>query len=236
MELNKYEKSYYSQNGEDGIIQEILKRISLQTDFFVEFGVESGLQCNCRYLYENLWRGLMIEGNGDYYKQLRSYYNNVNIKTVNSFITKDNIVEIFKKNKVPIEFGLLSVDIDGNDYWVLKEILGIYTPFIIVSEFNAYYEPPIEWIMKYNSYHIWDGTSYFGSSLQSLTKLCNRFNYALVCTDSKGVNAFYVRRDLLNDNLIELAPSQAYHPARYYGHLNNGKYGHPYRDGEHTKE
>jgi hypothetical protein len=237
MNLNKYEKSYYSQNGEDGIIQEILNRISpLQNDYFVEFGVETGVECNCRHLYESFWKGLMIEGNEDYYKKLRENYNIFNLNVVNSFITKENIVEIFEKNNVPKDLALLSIDIDGNDYWVLKEILDSYQPFVIVAEYNAHYEPPVEWIMKYNPNHLWDGTSYFGSSLQSLTKLCNKFDYALVCTDSKGVNAFYVNRKYMNDKLKELTPSEAYHPATYYGHLNNGNYGHPYRDGDYTKE
>lgn len=237
--LNNYEKRYYSQNGEDGIIQEIYNRISLSSNFFVEFGVEDGVQCNCRRLalYVNGWHGLMIEGSPEMYERLKYNYDQNVVKTVHSFITKENIVQIFEENNVPKDLGLLSVDIDGNDYWVLKEILlSDYRPSIIVSEYNAYHQPPVEWIMKYNPEHIWDGTSYQGASLQSLTKLCNKFDYALVCTDSKGVNAFYVKKEYMNDKLKELTPSEAYHPARYYGHLNNGEYGHPHRDGEYTKE
>lgn len=236
MELNAYEKKYYSQNGEDGIIQEILNRISLVPDYFVEFGVESGLECNGRFLYESGWKGMMIEGNENFYRQLRNNYDIHNLRTVHSFITKDNIVDIFKNNLVPKDLGLLSIDIDGNDYWVLKEILKEYKPIVIVAEYNAYYEPPIEWIMKYNPEHTWDGTTYQGASLQSITKLCNNFDYALVGTDSKGVNAFYVDRKYMNDKLQELTPLEAYHPAKYYGHMNNGKYGHPFKDGEFVKE
>jgi|GraSoiStandDraft_51_1057287.scaffolds.fasta_scaffold19690_4 hypothetical protein len=235
--LNNYEKRYYSQNGEDGIIMEILNRISLAPDYFVEFGVESGLECNGRFLYESGWKGMMIEGNENLYRQLRSNYDVFNLNAVHSFITKDNIVDIFKNNNVPKDLGLLSVDIDGNDYWVLKEILlADYKPFVIVAEYNAYYEPPMEWIMKYNPEHSWDGTSYQGVSLESLTKLCNKFGYALVCTDSRGVNAFFVRKDIMNDKFTELTPSEAYHPATYYGHLNGGKFGHPFREGEFVKE
>src|SRR5690606_28043915 len=101
----------------------------------------------------------------------------------------------------PKELDLLSVDIDGNDYWVLKEILKEYTPRVIVCEYNAYYKPPRRWVMKYNPDHTWDGTSYQGASLQSITNLCNGHNYALVATDSKGVNAFYVNRDSLGDKM-----------------------------------
>lgn len=237
MELNQYEKTFFSQNGEDGIIEEILNRISLAPDFFVEFGVETGIQCNCKYLYEKGWKGMMIEGSETFYQQLKDNYDIFKVRTVHSFITAENIVQLFEENLVPKDLGLLSVDIDGNDYWVLKELLlASYRPFIIVAEYNAYHEPPIEWIMKYNPSHTWDGTSYQGVSLQSLTKLCNNFDYALVATDNAGVNAFYVRRDVLGENLKELTPIEAYHPARYYGHMNNGEYGHPFKDGEFVKE
>jgi hypothetical protein len=106
MDLNQYERKHYSQNGEDGIIEEIRNRISLNPDFFVEFGVETGIQCNCRYLYEKSWKGLMIEGNVDYYLQLKNNYDNNKLKAVHSFITKDNIVDLFKENNVPKDLGL----------------------------------------------------------------------------------------------------------------------------------
>lgn len=236
MSLNNFEKTYFSQNGEDGIIEEILDRIPLIPHFFVEFGVEDGIQCNCRALALKGWRGMMIEGSPEMYNRLKDNYSE-NVKTVHSFITKDNIVDLFKENNVPKNLGLLSVDIDGNDYWVLKEILlADYKPSIIVAEYNAYYTPNEEWIMKYNPTHLWDGTSYQGVSLKSLTKLCNWHGYSLVATDSKGVNAFYVRDELLSENLKELTSEEAYHPATYFGHLNNGKYGHPYKEGEFVKE
>lgn len=234
MSLNSFEKTYYSQNGEDGIIQEILNRISLSSDFFVEFGVETGIQCNCRFLYEQGWKGLMIEGNEDYHRQLRNHYDIFNLRAVHSFITKDNILDIFKNNNVPKDLGLLSVDIDGNDYWVLKEILKEYTPSVIVAEYNSYYEPPIKWIMKYNPEHTWNDNTHYGASLQSMTNLCNNHGYALVCTDTRGVNAFYVKREYLGDNLIELTPSEAYNPARYYG--IHGGLGHQYIEGEFVEE
>jgi hypothetical protein len=235
MYLNPYEKAYYSQNGEDGIIMEIRKRISLSSDFFVEFGVETGIQCNCRFLYESGWKGLMIEGNEDYYKQLRNSYDIHNLRAVHSFITKDNIIDIFENNNVPKDLGLLSVDIDGNDYWVLKEVLmAQYRPSIIVAEYNSYYQPPRKWIMKYNPEHTWKDNTHYGASLQSMTSLCNNHGYALVCTDKRGVNAFYVRRDVLGDNLVELTPSEAYHPAGYYGLY--GGLGHQYIEGEYVEE
>lgn len=236
MYLNQYEKTYYSQNGEDGIIEEILNRISPSNRYFVEFGVETGIQCNCRQLALQGWKGLMIEGSPEMYGGLIDNYKGIDIKLVHSFITAENIVDILKRHKVPKFLDLLSVDIDGNDYWVLKEILMHYCPTVVIAEYNAYYEPPIEWIMKYNPEHIWDGTSYQGVSLQSLTKMCDYLGYALVATDSKGVNAFYVRKDAINDRLKGLTASEAYHPARYYGHMNNGNYGHPYREGDFVKE
>lgn len=233
-ELNQYEKKVYSQNGEDGIIEEIFNRIGTTNKYFVEFGVETGEECNARYLHEKGWKGLMIEGSEEMHSRLKDNYDD-NVQTVHSFITKDNIVDIFKSAQVPTELDLLSVDIDGNDYWVLKSILeGGYEPQVIVVEYNAIYPPPAQWIMKYNAEHVWDGTSYQGASLQSLYQLCLHYGYLLVGTDSRGVNAFFVRHTVEGINLPMLKPHEAYHPAKYIGHLNNGHYGHPYRYGEYT--
>lgn len=152
--------------------------------YFVEFGVEDGRECNTRYLYKHKhWNGLLIEGNPDLARQIHDNFGDTRVQIDSTFIKKENIVDIFKQNQVPLRFDLLSVDIDGNDYWVLKEILSDYQPRVIIVEYNA----------------------------------------------------FFVHRDLLSNSILaELPPEEAYHPARYYGR-NNGKYGHPYREGEHLK-
>ncbi|WP_238392441.1 hypothetical protein [Paenibacillus antri] len=213
--LNLYEKSITSQNGEDGIIEEIFRRIGTTNKFFVEFGVQDGMQCNSAYLsVYNHWNGLLIEGDRDMYERALFNYQGKPVSIVNSFITRDNIVSIFKENEVPVEIDLLSIDIDGNDYWVWKS-LEEYRPRVVIVEYNASYAPPIEWIMEYNDYHVWDGTDHFGASLTSYTKLANEMGYSLICTESQGVNAFFVRTDLLTETLSARTPEECYHPPKY---------------------
>lgn len=233
MNLNDHEYSVYSQNGEDGILQAIFNEIGTDDKFFVEFGVETGVQCNTALLSKQYnWSGLLIEGSKEYCRTLRENYSGLsNVSIRESFITKENIIELFEEENVPSTFDLLSVDIDGNDYWVLKEILKKYRPSVIICEYNAFYAPPIKWIMKYNSSHIWDGTSYQGASLSSLESLCSANGYSLVCTDRRGVNAFFVKNKKIG-NLQPKSAIEAYHSAGYYGHLNNGHLGHPFKDGE----
>ncbi|MED0678622.1 hypothetical protein ACKE5C_18645 [Aneurinibacillus thermoaerophilus] len=228
-QLHSYEKKIMSQNGEDGIIEELFSRIGTTNQFFVEFGVQDGLECNSAYLalFKN-WSGLMIEGNLNHYKNLYSNFaNRATVKIVHQFITKENIVSIFKRMHVPIEFDLLSIDIDGNDYWVWRA-LSEYNPRIVVIEYNASFPPPQKMVIKYNPNFMWDGTSYYGASLTSLSELGKELGYSLIGTDSRGVNAFFIRNDLVNASRFkELTPEQAYHPPAY-GPYNGG---HPWRDG-----
>jgi hypothetical protein len=226
--INYYEDSFLSQNGEDGIIKQIFKRIGTTNCFFVEFGVEDGFQCNTANLaiYQS-WTGIMIEGDKEFYDRLVVNYKHFpNVKLNYSFITKDNIIDIFENNNVPLEFDLLSIDIDGNDYWVWKA-LGKYKPRLVVIEYNAAYPPPIKWIMKYNADYKWDGTTYYGASLTSLCELGKELGYSLIGTESRGVNAFFLRSDLLRiSGFKELSPKIAYHPPRYGQFFG----GHPRRD------
>ncbi|WP_233532224.1 hypothetical protein [Paenibacillus alkalitolerans] len=235
--INNYERSVFSQNGEDGILEIIFSRIGTKHNFFVEFGVGDGIQCNARYLVSQKdWGGLMIEGNPIMYQRMQQNMTLFpKVKTLKEFIAKDNISGIFKKMGIPVEFDLLSIDIDGNDYWVWQA-LHQYKPRVTVIEYNAYHKPPERWVMQYNESHVWDGTTYYGASLSSLAALGKKMGYALIGTESMGVNAFFVRQDLLSvSGFQELTPEQAYHPARYGKHFNNGQFGHPFREGKHLK-
>ncbi|KON86177.1 hypothetical protein AF332_04620 [Sporosarcina globispora] len=228
--INSYEKKVRSQNGEDGIIEELFFRIGTTNKYFVEFGVQDGSECNTAYLsLFNNWSGLMIEGNKKNYKRLKANFSNHKfVKTVHQFVTKDNISSIFKHNYVPAEFDLLSIDIDGNDYWVWNALLE-YKPRIVVIEYNASYPPPQKMVIPYNPNFVWDGTSYYGASLTSLSELAKKLGYALLGTDLRGVNAFFIRKDLVAlSGFQELTPEQGYHLPSY----NNGPLGgHPWRDG-----
>jgi hypothetical protein len=183
IDLSLHEKRIFSQNGEDGITIKLLEVLykndhllesiyeSPSEKFYVEFGVESGIQCNTRVLRENYnWKGLMMDGSNE----------NLNNNLRKEFITKENICELFEKYQVPHHLNLLSVDIDYNDYHVLKEILPKYTCDIIIFEYNSTHLANEDKVVKYDKNGKWDLTNYFGASLLAFNKLLTRFNYTLV--------------------------------------------------------
>ncbi|MGZ3529570.1 MAG: hypothetical protein ACXWNZ_18015 [Vulcanimicrobiaceae bacterium] len=215
--INLFERQWMSQNGEDGILQELFRRLGPGHSYFVEFGVGDGLQCNCAYLARYCaWQGLFIEGNAKDYERLAQHYRKFpRVHTAHAFIRRENIAEIFATYNVPQEFDLLSIDIDGNDYWVWGA-LESYRPRVVVIEYNATYPPPASVVISYNPDHTWNGTTYFGASLTALSKLGAKLGCALLGTDTRGVNAFFVRSDLLSaSGFAALTPENAYHPPAY---------------------
>jgi len=194
----------YSQNDEDGIILYILKHIGIKTKKFIEIGIENGTECNTTNLLKNFdWTGLQIEGDKKLYKDSKIQLKKVlrekirNVRLVNSFVTKKNINKIIKKNSVK-EVDLLSIDIDGNDFWIWEEINCI-KPRLVVIEYNSFFGPKLSCTIPYNPKFIWDyekKRSYYGASLKALEKLGRKKKYTLVGVDKNGVNAFFVRNDL----------------------------------------
>ncbi len=233
-DLRAFERSVFSQNGEDGIIQEIFWRIGTETRYFVEFGVESGIECNCaRLALQEQWSGLFIESNSIAFEKLVQRYRECkSIQCVSACVSSSNVEDLFAENQVPFDFDLLSVDIDGNDYWVWSAIKQ-WHPRIVVIEYNASFPPEKKWVMPENPHHTWDGTTYHGASLASLVSLGEEKGYTLVTTDSRGVNAFFVKQELVTDAKF-LNPIAHYH----YSPPTHGKYlgGHPPRSGPYIEK
>jgi hypothetical protein len=140
LRLNRYERQVFSQYGEDGILDEIFKRIGVTNRYFIEFGVENGLECNSLFLLLNKWSGLWIEGSQTHHHQIterfRSQIAEGRLTAINAFIKADNIELLFKQADAPPEPDLLSIDIDGNDYHIWKAITN-YRPRVLVMEYNA---------------------------------------------------------------------------------------------------
>jgi hypothetical protein len=237
--LNRYEYSAFSQNGEDGIIEEIFKRIGIyiyiydniighksNDHFFVEFGVGNGTENNSINLLYNGWKGLWIEGNGNFVKSIHQNFSNAmqsdKLKVLHNFITAENIEDLFKAANVPAEFDLLSIDIDRNDYYVWKAIKS-YRPKVVIIEYNSIFRPGCEFVVPYNATATWDGSSNFGASLSALYKLGLEKGYKLVACDFTGVNAFFVREDLIGDKFQgPFTPENHYEPPRYFLYAKNG--------------
>jgi len=229
--LNKHEYQSFSQYGEDGIVQEIFNRIGTTNKYFIEFGVENGLECNSLNLLYKQWQGLWIEGNPQYCQEIATRFadmiGNQQLNIKNSFITAENIESLFEGAGAPAEPDMLSIDIDYNDFYIWQAITK-FKPRVVVIEYNATYQPETDFVVPYNATRVWDGTSFFGASLAALERLGKQKGYSLVSCSFAGTNAFFVRNDLLND--VFEAPYTAanhYEPARYFLYHKNGhKRGH----------
>ena len=219
----------YSQSDEDGIIREIFNRIGVTNKIFVEFGIGNGLENNSLALLFDQWQGLWIDASSKSVNNISKYFHEIiekgQLKIVKSFIAKENINELISAKIDADEIDLLSVDIDGNDYYIIDAITCI-SPRLIVVEYNAKFTPPILYCMDYNATHRWEKDDCFGASLKFFEVNLEKKGYYLVGCNLSGVNAFFVRKDLVGDQF--LAPFTAenhYEPARYY--LSGYFAGHP---------
>jgi hypothetical protein len=225
--LTNFESKVFSQNGEDGILQEIFRRIGEGEKYSVEFGIEDGTQCCTRdLLVHHAWTGLLLEGSPTLAQKARSLYVDCNsVQVVERFITAENILEIFRNHGVPESPDLLVVDVDGNDYWILEQILSSYRPRVIVCEYSSRWAPGRDWVMPYDPSHVWEGSAYYGASLAALLRLGKQHGYTLVCCDSRGVNAFFVRSDLMGDHFPDHHLGLAHYVPPHFGR----GWGHPIR-------
>jgi hypothetical protein len=226
--LIRYGYKVYSQGEEDGMLREIFTRIGVTNRVFVEFGVGNGLENNTLALMFDGWNGLWIEGSEHCTQSIRKNFKNVidtgMLAVIGSFITKDNIDELISSKMHGREIDLLSIDIDGNDYHVLDAISCI-APRVLVIEYNAKFPPPILFCMDYDPSHTWQGDDCLGASLKFLEINIARKGYCLVGCSLSGVNAFFVRHDLVAEKFLEpFSAENHYQPARYY--LNTVSSGH----------
>jgi len=223
--LEHLESSVYSQNGEDGIIAEIFRRIGTTNKTFVEFGVGDGLQNNTRFLLQQGdWHGLWIEGSHELCCAIQNncaqYIKTGKLKLKESFITKDNIDALISDTFTG-EIDLLSIDIDGNDFHIWNAIKSIH-PRVLITEYNPKFPPPSKLVMPYKADHIWEtGTDYYGASLSAWEEQLVSDGYTLVGCDLSGTNAFWARSDLANEKFnYNNSSSMLYHPARHFLYTN----------------
>lgn len=205
-----------SQWGEDGILRYLTTHVAIPSRTFVEFGVETFVEANCRWLLtQHNWSGLVIDGSESNVAAIKRdpIYWRHNLKAVKSFVTAENINELIRENGLTGELGILSVDVDGVDYWIWKAV-DCVTPALVVAEYNGLFGPDRAVTVPYDpafdrskAHH---SCSYYGASLAGLTALAKEKGYALVASNSAGNNAFFVRSDLLNDSVREVAVADAY--------------------------
>jgi hypothetical protein len=219
-EITKAEFQCFSQFGEDGIIQFLVQRVPIERDVFVEFGVADYRESNTRFLlvHDN-WRGLIMDSADTMHDFLRStglaWQYEIDAKT--AFIDRDNINDLIRTAGAVGDIGLLSIDLDGNDYWVLEAIDAV-TPRILIAEYNSIFGAEAAVTVPYDPTFVrgdkhWSWL-YWGASLAALSRLASEKSYALVGSNRAGNNAFYVRRDVLGD-VPEVTVEEAYVQSRF---------------------
>jgi len=214
LNLRNFQRKVTSQNGEDGILAEIFRRIGEGDKLAVEFGIEDGTECCTRDLFESRgWSGILLEGSPRYAEAARTLFAGRPVKVVNRFLAVETIAATFAEAGVPREPDLLVIDVDGNDYWLWEAILEGFRPRVVCIEYNARFAPPVQWVMPYAPAHVWDGTVYFGASLESMDRLARAHDYRLVGCEDRGSNAFFVRVDLVGDHFPDSGRGTAYHYA-----------------------
>lgn len=196
----QFENKIYSQQGEDGIIDYIFKNIKTTNKISVEIGVSN---VSSNVIFENNTMNLLTKGWKSY------WFDCTNIKIVPEnciftkiMLTEDNVVQVFESLNIPKQFDLLSIDIDGNDYHI-RQALREYKPRVCIMEYNGCFNGNDEYIMKRNDNYMWKpGQRDFGASLKSITNQANELGYDLIYCESKGVNAFYIKKDINKFNVL----------------------------------
>jgi hypothetical protein len=210
----------FSQWGDDGIIQFLIDYLDIENQIFIEFGVENYKEANTRFLLiNNNWRGLVMDGSLNNMQQLQNenIYWKYDIKALPLFVTKENINSVIEENGFSGQLGLLHIDIDGNDYWVWKEINNI-SPVIVIVEYNSIFGCQNPWTVPYDkdfyrtSYHY--SNLYWGVSLLSLCDLAQGKGYYFIGSNSNGNNAYFVRKDKMKD-LKPLSAAEGYILSKY---------------------
>jgi hypothetical protein len=221
--LNKFERHEFAQFGEDGITEKIFEVIGTTNKFYVDFGATETSN-NSEVLHKKhgftgvLW-------NCD---DTTCHYANIHSER----IVAENVVELFQKYNVPKEFDFLTVDVDFNDWYIVRNILREYRPRVFVTECNATFPPPIDKVVVYDpkgAPNFLD--TYFGASVQAFYNLARSLGYSMVSMESMGSNMFFVRDDIKESDV-------------FYGKNDLGtlyrtpKYGHGPcgENGQHTEE
>lgn len=198
--LNGFGAKYFSQSDEDGITLEIVRRLGITVGTFAELGVGNGLENDTLILLARGWRGFWIGGQDLVFNHA---LNPKRFAFFKAWVTLENVVHLVRQGFEKFamnEVDVLSLDLDGNDYYLAQELLkkGIQ-PKLFIVEYNGKFPPPIKWSIKYDSNHSWNHTDYFGASLALFSELLAEFSYTLVCCNAAtGTNAFFVRNEYLN--------------------------------------
>ncbi len=220
--INHYEFRIFSQFGDDGIIQYLIKNISIENDIFIEFGVGNYLESNTRFLLKNNnWTGFVMDGSSNSMQSLkrRSWFWRYCLTYKTVFIDKDNINKLLEDTGF-LNIGLLHIDLDGNDYHILTTIdLSKLNPSIIIMEYNSVFgierAITVPYRKDFDRTKAHYSTLFFGASLKAFDYQLSKQGYSLVGCNLAGNNAYFVRNDLLNEKVRKIDLESAYKESKF---------------------
>ena len=220
--LATHERKVHSQFGEDGLLLHFFSQIGAPNQTFIEFGIEDGTECNAANLALHFgWGGLLMDGSDSLADSARTFYHkrhgiapqHVQIRT--EFITKENVNDLFTQYGFKGELDMLSLDIDGVDYWIWDAIT-VVSPRLVIIEFNASFGPTrsvtVPYEPSFERYAHHESGWYHGASLTAFTKLAAKKGYFLAGCDTAGANAIFIRRDIGAGKVAEFTPADAFYP------------------------
>ncbi len=214
----------HSQNEEDGLILFIFSLISTTNKKCVEICCGNALECNTTNLIiHHGWTGLMFDGSVENITMAKQFFSNIPDtkywppKIVNQWITAENVNELIESQGFSGEIDLLSIDIDGIDYW-LWESISVIKPRVVVTEINHLWGPEesvtVPYDPQFKAVFTEHGSDYAGASLKAFVKLGKKKGYKLIGTNRFATNAFFVRNDLISERLPEMQPKDCFHHNR----------------------
>jgi len=216
--INEHEYKITSQNNEDGIIEYIFDKIPNQK-YFVEIGF-GYFECNSLNLIKNGWRGKLIDYSTEecllIKSMLKHFFSNSEVAVENKKIDRDNINQILSENLQERTIDFFSLDIDGNDYWVLKN-LKLDNIKVICCEYNHWIGNDVKKTIPYNPNHEYKHDEhkqigYFGATLLAIYDLLKKKGFDLIAVESSGSNAFFVKKEFSN-NFEILSPIKSWRSA-----------------------
>jgi hypothetical protein len=209
----------FSQWDEDGIIQYLISHLPMQNKTFIEFGVEDYEESNTRFLLlKDHWQGMVLDASESDIRfiQRGKIYWEFDLQAKCAWITRENINSLLKGAGFSEDIGLLSIDIDGNEYWIWEAIQSL-RPRIVIIEYNSLFGlKPVSVPYKENFHKLSAHYSglYYGCSLAALHHLAKRKGYILVGSNVWGHNAFFIRSDVPSE-FKGLEPEEVYAPTTY---------------------
>ena len=218
--LQRYEHQVYSQNGEDGVIAEVFRRIGTASKEFIEIGVGDGMENNTTHLLLQGWKGCWIEADDASLARIRRTFAGPlasgQLRLRPALVTAENVAGLVEEGQVSPEPDLLSIDVDRNT-WFLWQALAKLKARLVVVEYNSLYPAEQSWKVEYAAQKTWNGTAYFGASLKAYEELGRKLGYVLVGCELFGANAFFVRSDLAGDHFNPpFTAENHYEPPRYW--------------------